>query len=93
MRSPRTCSANFHGPVATGLALGALLAAPRSCCLDWMKATEENSPWFTLLPNTTDGLSKRTVRVCGSSTSMLLISRNSGASELAEPSLASVAKV
>ena len=58
-----------------------------------MNATEANSPWVTLLPNTTNGCSKRTVRVCGPSTSMLLISRNSVASELAEPSLAIVAKV
>src|SRR4029453_11910366 len=58
-----------------------------------MKATDENSPWFTLLPNTTNGFSNRTVRGWGSSTSMLLMARNSGARELAEPSLATVAKV
>src|SRR6266849_1838249 len=58
-----------------------------------MKPTEAKSPWVTLLPNTTEGLSKRKVIVWRSSTSMLLISRNSGARELAEPSLAMAAKV
>ena len=58
-----------------------------------MNATEANRPWVTLLPNATDGFSKRTVIVWGFSTSMLLIARTSGASELAEPSLAIDAKV
>jgi len=31
--------------------------------LDWMKATEANRPWLTLLPNATKGFSKRTVSV------------------------------
>ena len=61
--------------------------------LDWMNAIDANNPWLTLLPNATNGFSKRTVIVYGSSISMLLISRNSGASEFAEPSLASVANV
>ena len=60
---------------------------------DWMKATEANRPWFTLLAKATNGFSKRTVMVWGSSTSMLLIRRNSGAREFAEPSFARDAKV
>ena len=64
-----------------------------TCFLDWMNATDANSPWVTLLPKATNGFSKRMVIVWGSSTSMLLISRNSAASELAEPSFASVVNV
>src|SRR5215831_12916128 len=58
-----------------------------------MKAEEANSPCVTRLPKVTKGFAKRIVMVDGSAISMLVISRNSGASPFAEPSLAMVAKV
>src|SRR2546427_12147909 len=93
MEAPPTCSSNFQGPVPIGWRSAPCSPAASMWRLDWMKAHDANSPWFTLLPNTTKGLSKCTVSVWGFSTSMLLIARNSGASELAEPSLAMEAKV
>src|SRR5262249_49498815 len=61
--------------------------------LEWMKAEDANNPWVTLLPKATKGFAKRKVMVYGSSISMLLIRRNSGASPLADPSLAIAAMV
>src|SRR3989442_172629 len=92
MRSPRTCSTNFRGPVRLG-GRSAPSSSASMCFFDWMYATEANSPCVTRLPSVTNGLSKRTVIVYGPSTSMLLIVRNSGAMEFAEPSLAMEAKV
>src|SRR5262245_42865680 len=93
MRSPRMCSTNFQGPVPTGCRSAASSSAVSMYCFEWIKAEEANNPWVTLLPKATKGFSKRKVIVYGSSISMLLIRRNSGASLLADPSLAIVAKV
>src|SRR5215470_17904165 len=58
-----------------------------------MKAEEANNPCVTRLPKVTKGFAKRMVMVYGSALSILVISRNSGASPFAEPSCAIVAKV
>ena len=84
----------FPRPGPTGLALGRLF----SDALDVLLGLDEGRPRRTApgspcCQTPQRACSKRTVRVCGSSTSMLLMSRNSGASELAEPSLAMEAKV
>src|SRR5215831_9145605 len=93
MRSPRMCSTNFQGPVPTGCRSAASSPTVSMYFLEWMKAEEANNPWVTLLPKATKGFSKRKVMVYGSLISMLLIRRNSGASPLADPSLAIEAMV